>query len=207
MIGPGPKRDLTFADLVPFTVEPRFRPARRGVVFRPGVVSRRQVLRTTLVVAGGVSAWAIGLLPTSRRARANHDGTSWLIYDAGAPQPCDGLGPWVDNDSCDGCNNPRIYCCCNNNGFHIHNGTTMKHRHNHCEMGTPYDGWFWRQVPCCGNGKAYQKWRCTDGWVCQDDDNSCTGGNCDDPPDLCPENQFVKSICKDRVYFEDCPKT
>jgi len=146
--------------------------------------TRREFITGVLTVGSAIGVSALGIFPPARPASAGHG--SWKIW-----QGCAGLGDWVKDDDCRGCNQTRL-CCCNVEGYHKAIGCHYKHRPDACRSGG-YDGWTWKVGSCClksstcsGDGccECYRdmKWRCSDGGY---------RSNCDNP--------FVPSICRKRV--------
>jgi hypothetical protein len=140
--------------------------------------SRRQFIRGAAVVGTAVSISALGLLPPARPAGAEHG--AWQEW----PQ-CSGLGSWVTDDDCNGCNQGSRYGCCYTNGYHMSAATNChcKHRPNQCKDGI-YDLWYWQTGQCCWIGcnscVKNRKWRCSDGYY----RSSCSG------------TSWIKSICR-----------
>lgn len=152
----------------------------RGVEGAGGsrATSRRQFLRAAATVGTAVSISALGLLPPARPAGAEHG--AWQEW----PQ-CTGLGGWVWDDNCGGCNQGARFGCCHTNGYHMSAATNChcKHRENQCRTGG-YDLWYWIAYDCCWIGcnscVTERRWRCSDGYYRA----SCSGSN------------WIKSICR-----------
>lgn len=144
--------------------------------------SRRSFLRGALVAGSAVGLTVLGWLPTSRRAWASHPD------DDMKPGGCEGLGTWVDNDDCNGCNETRPHCCCDvSSNWHIHTDSgSYKLRPNECDPGD-YDGWNWTYFSCCPNGRKNQTWRCHDGFRRQADGT--------DQRTICKHRTFVQEFC------------
>lgn len=143
--------------------------------------SRREFVHGTVAVGAAMSVGALSWLPTARPASAEHG--SWKIWSG-----CGGLGSWVDNDDCRGCNQGSVLCCCVN-GYHRADGCHYAHRPDKCHSGG-YDGWTWSTSICCFvsasacgagciRGYTNRRWRCSDGYY---------RSNCD--------NGFQTSICR-----------
>jgi len=174
----------TLDDVVSYDSAPvRPRRRRRRGLKAPFTPSRRDFIHGSLVVGGGVALSVLGLFPTSRSAYAGHP-------DDQIKQDCSGL-EYAANDNCDGCNTvgtPSIKCCCADSGWHKHDGTNWKLRPNDCT--NFFDGWKWGYQPCCANGCREQKWRCHDGYKCEN------------PP--CSENEWIPSVCRHRLSADSC---
>jgi hypothetical protein len=140
--------------------------------------SRRDMLRGLLTVGAGAGVAVLGLLPTARPARASAPPGGWKIWDG-----CDGLGSWVDDDNCNGCNQKTL-CCCDSGGYHKGSDYGCKYalRPDQCKSGG-YDGWTWTYGGCCWLScekcVKNRTWRCTDGYYNSD----CKG-------------EAVQSICR-----------
>lgn len=144
---------------------------------------RREFLQRALAVGAGVGLATLGVFPSARRASAQHG--TWKIWDG-----CAGLGSWVDDDGCRGCNQGSKLCCCNSNGYHQgpEQNCHTKHRPDQCKddpnSTDDYDGWTWRTSTCCvissGVCKSGRKWRCSDGYY----------------RDSCSSTDWVTSICR-----------
>jgi hypothetical protein len=177
---------LTPADIVsldnrPLSVRHLRRRSNRGSALGP---SRREFVHGALMAGAAVSVGALGWLPTARPAAADPP-DSWQIW----PQ-CSGLGSWVNDDDCNGCNQGSVICCCDGGGYHVgpSAGCNYAYRPNQCKDGT-YDGWNWANSSCCysstgcpsGCLRCYtnRTWRCTDGYY----RSSCSAG-------------WSKSICR-----------
>ena len=146
--------------------------------------TRRDFLKGVALGATTLALNAIGLFPTARPAFAwDWNGS---VYPCSGSNCCSGLGDWVLNDNCYGCNQ-KLYAGCDTYGFHKgpDHGCYYKVTRSVCQGGT-YDGWYWKYGGCCGNGRKNQKWRCTDGWYRDD----CDWG-------------FNESICRWRVSSGD----
>lgn len=142
---------------------------RRSAPKAPFAPTRRDVLKAVLINGAGLGIAALGLLPPARRVRADTPVGGWKIWEG-----CAGLGTWVDDDNCNGCNQ-RLFCCCNSSGFHLGpaSGCNYRFRPDQCHSGG-YDGWTWQVGTCChfpsscgpGCFRGYQnrKWRCSDGY-------------------------------------------
>jgi hypothetical protein len=141
---------------------------RRSGTRAPYAPTRRDLLKGLLVGSAGLGLAVLGILPPARRVRADAPEGGWRIWDG-----CAGLGTWVNNDNCNGCNE-RLFCCCNSEGYHLGpaSGCKYKFRPNTCKDGV-YDGWTWQVADCCpvsgcGTGctRSYRnrKWRCSDGY-------------------------------------------
>lgn len=133
-------------------------------------------------MGAGVAILSLSWLPTARPARAEHG--TWQMWGG-----CDGLGSWVNDDDCRGCNQGSKICCCNDDGYHRADGCHYKHRPNACKDNY-YDGWTWKTGECCAIAcdQCYTgiTWRCTDGFYRAD----CDG-------------EFKTSIC--RVLLDKGP--
>jgi len=154
--------DIVSLDRRSFAIRRARRGATRDTASHP---SRREFLRGTIAVAGAVSVGALSLLPTARPASADHG--DWKIWSG-----CTGLGSWVNDDDCRGCNQGSVLCCCLSNGYHSWEGCERMHRPDQCKSGG-YDGWTWSASLCCyfsgcgeGCAQGYQnrRWRCSDGY-------------------------------------------
>jgi hypothetical protein len=158
--------------------------ARRGARRAPFAPTRREFVSGAVGVGAIVSMGVFGLFPTAKPARAEHG--SWSIWSG-----CSGLGSWVNDDDCRGCNQGSTLCCCFD-GYHRADGCRYMHRPDQCKSGG-YDGWTWAASNCCfrsdsncgpGCARGYQntRWRCSDGY---------TRSDCANP--------WTKSICRTRV--------
>jgi hypothetical protein len=122
--------------------------------------NRRDVLKGLVAMGMGAGIAALGILPP---ARASSPPGGWKIYSG-----CSGLGSWVSDDDCNGCNQ-RLLCCCDSNGYHKGSdyGCHYALRPDQCASGG-YDGWTWTYGGCCWVGcfkcVKNRKWRCTDGY-------------------------------------------
>jgi hypothetical protein len=167
--------------------KPLFGTSRRARGTKPGSRTRREFLRDAMIVGTSIGVASLGVFPPARRARADHG--AWQIWSG-----CSGLGSWVDDDNCDGCNGgpnqpppSRIFCCCTSGGYHKGSGAGCNylHRPNECKD-SYYDGWTWTYGGCCvisgGVCRSSQTWRCSDGYY---------RSNC--------SNAFSKSICRYRT--------
>ena len=185
-------------DTPPPDAAPRPRP-RRVRRRSPLMPTRREFLKGTLAVGAGIGIAALGIFPPARLARASNHRQIWDGRDHGFNHECDGLGTWVLNDDCAGCNRPRKHCCCNSEGYHKSDGTNYKVRPNQCKDGV-YDGWLWRTSECCGNSRKNQRWRCHDGWFCANP--PCGNRHCgldEQNNGQCESNEWIRSICKHRL--------
>ena len=156
---------------------------RRGAGRPPFAPSRRELIRGAVGAGAIVSLGVLGSLPTARPAyAAPPDG--WKIWEG-----CSGLGSWVNNDDCRGCNQGSSLCCCTSGGFHREDGCRYNYRADQCKSGG-YDGWTWSTGLCCtvsspncGSGCARAhvnvRWRCSDGYT----RSSCS-------------NEWTTSICR-----------
>ncbi len=144
---------LDLATVVPFH-GPQPIGAERRPQSRVSAVDRRAFLRHLVGVGMLVGLNVLGFLPPARRALADH-------ADDDMASSCSGLGSWVDNDDCNGCNRSPCSDCCDS-GWHKHTGIYQL-RPDECDPGN-YDGWYWTYAPCCWNGCQNQKWRCHDGY-------------------------------------------
>lgn len=200
--------NLRFEDIVSLDEEPprqqsRSRP-RRAPRVTSSRTSRRTFLRGALAVGAGIGVASLGIFPAARKASATGHRQIWDGRDHGHSTECGGLGSWVTDDNCQGCNNPRIHCCCTSDGWHKNDGKNYKLRSNVCKSGG-WDGWLWKQGPCCGNGRKNQRWRCHDGWFCSSGD--CADRHCseaDQAAGNCRANQWKRSICKFRLNSDPC---
>jgi hypothetical protein len=162
---------------------------RRRVGQRPQYLpARRDVLRGMLTLGAGAGIAALGVIPTARPADASSPPGGWKIWSG-----CAGLGSWVDDDNCNGCNQ-RTLCCCDSAGYHKGSDYGCKYalRPDQCHSGG-YDGWTWTYGGCCWIAcKSCVKnrtWRCTDGYYNAD----CAGAP-------------VLSICRYvKTYGTGCP--
>jgi hypothetical protein len=148
---------LTLDDLAPFDGP---RPPGRKANPLTGSPARWSPTRRAFVRGAFVAGTAVGLtaldwLPTARRAWGSH-------ADDDIKANCTGLGSWVNDDDCFGCNQTTTHCCCASSGWHLHDGVNYVLRPDQCDPGN-YDGWRWLYTPCCGNGYKNQEWRCHDG--------------------------------------------
>jgi len=179
---------LKLDDIAPLYDADALQSSRRAVVrtrakydrLRP---SRREFVAGALAAGTAIGMTALGIFPPARPAAAQHG--SWKIWSG-----CDGLGSWVNDDNCRGCNQGSRLCCCSN-GYHKGPGAGChyKHRPDQCKSGG-YDGWTWKVGSCCikscGTCCSLYKnmaWRCSDGYY----RSSCCAG--------C----WTKSICRKRV--------
>lgn len=150
--------------------------ARQRGLDAPYTQTRRGFLKAATATAMGLSLSALGVFPLARRAAATHPNNSiW--------QGCTGLGSWVNDDDCRGCNQGAELCCCGGQGWHFdeNDGSVYMHRPDDCKDGT-YDGWTWYVADCCPNFCKQQEWRCHDGWIKID-------------------QIWTKSICRHRLSF------
>lgn len=155
---------LRLDDIAAFeeTVE-RTGAGRRSGQRAPYSPTRRDFLKGVALAGTALALDAIGWLPTARPAMAEHG--SWAIWGVGSGTPCNGLGSWVLDDDCNGCNQKLIASIlCDSNGYHKGDGygCYYKHRPNQCNQGV-YDGWEWNHAGCCSS-RRNKRWRCTDGW-------------------------------------------
>jgi hypothetical protein len=145
----------------------RWRPVRRSATRRTtSHPSRREFLKGTIAVAGAMSVGVLSALPTARPAAADHG--DWKIWSG-----CTGLGSWVNDDDCRGCNQGSVLCCCLSSGYHSYAGCERMHRPDQCRTGG-YDGWTWSTSACClfssgcgagcVRGFRNRNWRCSDGY-------------------------------------------
>lgn len=159
--------------------------ARRGVRRPPFTPTRRQFVSGAVGAGALVSMGVLGLLPTAKPALAAPPG-GWRIWSG-----CAGLGSWVNNDDCRGCNQGSRLCCCVD-GYHRADGCHYAYRPDQCKDGV-YDGWTWSASNCCtvsdstcgsgcARGRQNQRWRCSDGYY---------RSNC--------SNAWTNSICRHRV--------
>lgn len=150
--------------------------------YRP---SRRDFVKAMGAIGAGLAINAIGFFPVMRRAAASDSPPGeWLIYSGWGSSKCGGLGSWVDNDNCTGCDTvDNILCCCSG-GYAKGpaHGCKYRFRPNVCKSGG-YDGWVWKMTICClisfGVCKSNRQWRCSDG---------CYRSSC--------SNGWTKSICR-----------
>ena len=144
---------------------------RRKAAFAP---TRRDFIRGTVGTGAAVSMGLLGLLPTAKPAAADTPPGGWLIWSG-----CTGLGSWVTDDDCNGCNQGSILCCCGG-GYHLGpaSGCNYAFRPDQCKSGG-YDGWTWSTAQCCYipsclpgcyRGFKNRNWRCSDGYY----RSSCT---------------------------------
>lgn len=178
---------LRIHDVAPLSVPgsgggPRRAKGRRATFdrLRP---TRREFISGALAVGSAVGVTALGIFPPARPAAAEHG--TWRIWEG-----CAGLGDWVNDDGCRGCNQGSKLCCCNVNGYHKSTGCHYRHRPDQCRSGG-YDGWTWKTGACCPTG-------CDDAGCCdcrRNIDRRCSDGyyrsNCDGP--------WTKSICRKRI--------
>lgn len=143
---------------------------RRGGKPGPYSPTRRDFLKGVILVGTTVALKTVGLLPTARPALATDDPPGgWDMYPCTGDDCCDGLGTWVNDDNCGGCNNKPGYVIstfvCDTQGNHKgpDHGCYYRFRLNDCKDSF-YDGWRWKMLSCCPNGRKNQVWRCTDGY-------------------------------------------
>lgn len=150
---------------------PRLRPDLRRGPRAPYGTTRRHTLRAIGVAGMGLGLAIVGALPTAKPAGAAPPG-GWKIWGS-----CSGLGSWVLNDDCNGCNQGSVLCCCHTSGgekgYHKgpRSGCKYRYRPNQCTKrdGSAHgrDGWKWKTPQCCGiTGRECVKnreWRCSDG--------------------------------------------
>ena len=163
--------------------------------------TRRDFLRRVFAMATIVSFHLLDVFPTARPALAWGHREIWDGRQHGYSTACGGLGSWVGDDDCDGCNHPRKHCCCDAYGWFKETPTAnYELRRNACKD-NKYDGWIWTYSPCCCLvGRKNQEWRCHDGWY-------CGSGDCDDrycADDSCGSLWWLKSICKSLRTSESC---
>jgi hypothetical protein len=160
---------LKLADIAPLEGAPPTNAARKRRVGESAqyVPSRRDVLRGMLAVGAGAGIAALGVFPTARPAGASSPPGGWKIWSG-----CSGLGSWVSDDNCNGCNQKTL-CCCDANGYHKGSDYGCKYalRPDQCASGG-YDGWTWTYGGCCWVAcqkcVKNRKWRCTDGYYNSD---------------------------------------
>lgn len=149
----------------------------------PFSLSRRRFLEGAFTLASAAAIYSLSWIPTARPAWADHG--EWKIWGS-----CSGLGDWVLDDNCRGCNQGSVICCCGDNGFHLYEGCRYRHRPDQCkddpDSPNDYDGWLWKYGGCCpvacGVCHLDVEWRCSDGY---------TRADCEAPWDT--------SICRVRV--------
>lgn len=143
--------------------------------------TRRTFIKMATATSAGVALYAIGFIPTARPA-VGHPPGGWTIWTNGGTHNCGGLGSWVNNDNCTGCDTEgNILCCCDSSGYHKDHQCHYQSRPDQCKSGG-YDGWTWKYTGCCSNCRKNQIWRCTDGYYL----STCSAG-------------IVLSICRWRT--------
>ncbi|GAA2608001.1 hypothetical protein GCM10010411_47790 [Actinomadura fulvescens] len=177
--------------------DPRFLPDLRRRPKAPYAPTRRHTLQALSAFGMGIGLATIGALPTARPAGAAPPG-GWKIWGS-----CSGLGKWVNDDNCLGCNQGSVICCCHGSGrekgYHKgpRSGCKYRYRPNQCTKrnGKSYgrDGWKWKTDRCCGitgiECVRYREWRCSDGYY----------------RSSCRSNRWRKSICRwNTVWGNPC---
>lgn len=167
---------------------PRILPDFRKEARAPYAPTRRHLMKSISAFGMGLGLSTIGALPTAKAASAAPPG-GWKIWASG-PTRCSGLGSWVINDNCNGCNQKKL-CCCTGGGYHRADGCHYAYRPDKCHSGG-YDGWRWKPKDCCGISghecSRYQEWRCSDGYY----RSNCRSG-------------WTASICRYRTYLGSQP--
>jgi hypothetical protein len=168
----------------------------RGMTRRPlHVPDRREFIKGAIEVGAVMSVGFLGLARTARPALAQEDPS---ILAPGIWEGCAGLGDWVTDDNCDGCNRavstimPCTHCC-NSDGNHKYYSADCRYArdYNRCKGSGTYYGWTWSVGTCsctsrgncpsgCWTYYRNRRWRCTDGHY----RTNCTGAG------------WTKSVCR-----------
>ena len=132
--------------------------------------SRREFIRGALMAVSAGALWVFQRPALVRATTGEANGGAHNIWGT-----CSGLGSWVWDDDCNGCQQGRVYGGCNSNGWHRHDHSIgLDWRTDACKdhevTGEPYyDGWKWKPSNCCvvgaGNCRKNREWRCHDGWI------------------------------------------
>lgn len=169
-----------------------------AVVGRPSrstwLLDRRRFIRAATVSGMTAGIALLQVFPTSRRARASHEGSGgYQIYTPNNTRNCDFLasGAGTCAEPC-GPSTIHPFACepsGHKEGWHKDsNGWAL--RPNQCDgnsgIAPGADGWKWEPGSGCGDGCNPAVFRCHDGYHRHDGD----------PPD---ETQWHRSICAKRV--------
>ena len=172
---------LELDDIALLDGPPLIRRTRRVADRGPYEFTRGHFVRVAVGTGVALGLSTLEMFPLTRPALAQHG--AWVLH-AG----CSGLGSWVDNDNCDGCNQAK-WCCCNSDGWHKgpSEDCNTKHRPDECHPATGADAWTWKYSGCCATGactsRRDQVWRCSDGWYRSD--CQCSWDRCG-----------VRSVCR-----------